>query len=148
MLTCQCVFTECRWQSVFYVFKTTASRFSRTQMTLLHKQKMCGDHTWRAPWISCLDCRAVVSVRLDPLESSKHRATHAFQKLHAYLRRPTVLFLAASRCIVLIFLFWNLRPFLSRDKKKKHWLMIRKKESKSSLSRHSVFSNTLSCMTR
>ena len=55
-------------------------------------------------WISCLDLSTVVAVTSHPLESSKDWNIHAFWQFRAYLRQSTGLYLAASGCIVLIFL--------------------------------------------
>lgn len=69
----------------------------------------------RSPGVAALDilfgfqCCLVVSVTFHPLQSSKDWNIHVFWHFGAYLRRSTGLYLAASWCIVLIFL-WTLRP--------------------------------------
>lgn len=76
-------------------------------MTLLHGQRNWADQPRWLLWISCLDCRAVVSATLHPLKFSKDCNVHAFRQLGAYLRRSTGLYLATSGCVGLIFL-WTL----------------------------------------
>lgn len=74
----------------------------------------------RSPGVAALDilfgfqCCLVASVTFHPLQSSKDWNIHAVRHFGAYLRWSKGLYLAASGCIVLIFL-WTLRPKVNND---------------------------------